>query len=128
MWDKILKTNTRGFRDLSSDDILSVLGLARRTTPLESATSTGLAFVAGLAAGAGIALLLAPKSGREVRQDISNRAQELSGRIGATASELAAEARGLISSESRTPESRVQQPEATQTRSLSGTTGTNRTS
>jgi hypothetical protein len=96
MLDELLKTKTRQIRDLSSDDLLSVLGLERRHSAFDNAVPTSLAFLAGLAAGAGIALLLAPKSGREVRQDISNRASELTGRIGTAASELASDARAAI--------------------------------
>jgi hypothetical protein len=120
MLDDIFRQKARSIRGLSSDDILSALGLERRHTALDDAIPTGLAFVAGLAAGAGIALLLAPKSGREMRQDLSNRASELTSRIGASANELATEARnaiGMGTSETRTPE--------TAARSLAGT---NRTS
>jgi hypothetical protein len=127
MLDEIFRTKTRAISNLSSDDILSVLGLQRRHTPFESAVPTSIAFVAGLAAGAGIALLLAPKSGREVRQDISNRANELTSRIGNAASELASEARNALSSSSSSPSSSTTTTgdRAEPTRSLAGT---NRTS
>jgi len=88
MLDEFMKTRARALRDFSSDDILDALGLQRRQTPLDAAMPAALAFVAGLAAGAGVALLLAPKSGREVRADISNKASELTGKLTATASEL----------------------------------------
>lgn len=97
LWDEMLRTKTRAVSNLSTDDILGALGLERRHTAFDNAVPTSLAFVAGLAAGAGIALLLAPKSGREMRHDISNRASELTGRIGSTASELASEARSALS-------------------------------
>ena len=100
MLDELFRSKTRAISNLSSDDILSVLGLQRRHTPFESAVPTSIAFVAGLAAGAGIALLLAPKTGREMRQDISNRASELTNRIGTAANELASEARNALSSSS----------------------------
>lgn len=109
MWEDILKMKARS---LSSDDLLSALGLERKHTVIDDAIPTGLAFVVGLAAGAGIALLLAPKSGREIRQDLSNRASELTSRIGSTANELASEARSAIGvgqpqQETRSPESRT---------------------
>jgi hypothetical protein len=123
MLDDIFRMKARSMRGLSSDDILAALGLERRHTALDDALPTGLAFVAGLAAGAGIALLLAPKSGREMRQDLSSRASELTNRIGASANELANEARSAIGmGTSGTAETRA--PETTQ-RSLAGT---NRTS
>jgi len=96
MWDEILKSKTRAMRDLSTDDVLSALGLQRQRTPFDAALPTTLAFVAGAAAGAGIALLLAPKSGREMRQDISNKATELTKSLSSTASELAEDARSAL--------------------------------
>jgi hypothetical protein len=92
MLDEFMKTKTRALRDLSSDDILNALGLERRHTPLDNAIPTALAFVAGLAAGAGVALLLAPKSGREMRADISSRASELTGKASELTGKLASTA------------------------------------
>jgi hypothetical protein len=107
MWDNILKSKTRAMRDFSADDILSALGLQRQRTPFDAALPTTLAFVAGAAAGAGIALLLAPKSGREMRQDISNKASELTKSLSTTASEFAEDARAALptSEERRTDRS-----------------------
>ncbi|HKU40372.1 MAG TPA: YtxH domain-containing protein [Polyangiales bacterium] len=96
MWDEMLKSKARTMRDLSTDDILSALGLQRTRTPFDAAMPTTLAFIAGAAAGAGIALLLAPKSGREIRQDLSDRASELTKRIGAKASEIQEDARTAL--------------------------------
>jgi hypothetical protein len=125
MLDEFIKTRSRALRDFSSDDILSALGLERRSTAVEAAIPTALAFVAGLAAGAGVALLLAPKSGREVRQDISNRASELTskaseltGRLASSANELATDVRNALPIGESAPKN------ADATRSL----GTNRTS
>jgi len=88
MLDQFIKARSRALRDFSSDDILSALGLQRSPAALDAAIPTALAFVAGAAAGAGIALLLAPKSGREMRQDISDKATELTQRLQQTANEL----------------------------------------
>ena len=120
MLDEFMKTRARALRDLSSDDILSALGLERRHTPFEAAMPTALAFVAGIAAGAGVALLLAPKSGREVRADISNKASELTGKLTSTASELASDVRAAL------PGQESARGNADPTRSLSG--GSTRTS
>jgi len=95
MLEDFMKTRSRGLRDFSSDDILSALGLSRRQSAFDAAIPVGLAFVAGLAAGAGAALLLAPKSGRETRQDIANKASELSAGISTKASELSSKASEL---------------------------------
>lgn len=96
MLDEMLRAKARSLRDLSSDDLLSVLGLARRPTVLDAAIPTGVAFVAGLAAGAGIALLLAPKTGREMRQDLSQRASALGGRLTSAASDVADQVRHAL--------------------------------
>lgn len=39
---------------------------------------TGFALISGLAAGAALAILLAPKSGRELRKDVTDHLEELS--------------------------------------------------
>jgi YtxH-like protein len=126
MLDEFIKSRSRALRDLSSDDILDALGLARKSTPIDAAIPTALAFVAGVAAGAGIALLLAPKSGREVRQDISNKASELTskaseltGKLTSSASEIASDVRNAL------PLSDNERRNADTTRALGGT---NRTS
>lgn len=88
MLDEFIKARSRALRDFSSDDILNALGLQRSSTTMDAAIPTALAFVAGAAAGAGIALLLAPKSGREMRQDISEKATELTQKLQQTANDL----------------------------------------
>jgi hypothetical protein len=125
MWDQVLKSKARAMRDFSTDDILSALGLERRRTAYDVALPTTLAFVAGAAAGAGIALLLAPKTGREMRQeistragelrqDLSNRAAEFTRSLSSSASELADEARAALPSSQLSEERRAE-------RALSGT-------
>jgi hypothetical protein len=96
MLDEFVKQRTRAMRDFSRDDILHALGLERRSTPIETAISTGIAFIAGAAAGAGLALLLAPKSGREMRADISSKASEMTNRLTSTASEIATDVRNAL--------------------------------
>jgi len=132
MLEDFLKPQRRSLRDFSSDDILSALGLERRHTAIDAAIPTALAFVAGAAAGAGIALLLAPKSGRETRQDLSNKATELTNRLTSTANELTSK---LTSSANElvqdvraalpTSQEERRNAETTATRALGGT---NRTS
>jgi hypothetical protein len=60
-------------RNLDKDDILEMMGL-------QSKTSTGAwmagalgTFGVGLLVGAGIGLMLAPKAGRELREDLRDR-------------------------------------------------------
>jgi hypothetical protein len=60
-------------RNLDRDDILGVLGLeTKRTTGAWLAGTLGT-FGIGLLVGAGIALMLAPKAGRELREDIRDK-------------------------------------------------------
>ncbi len=58
---------------LDGDELLSKLGLARRSSAGELLAEALIPFGVGILVGAGIALLLAPKSGRELRAGIRNR-------------------------------------------------------
>jgi hypothetical protein len=61
----------------SAEEIIRALGLhARRGNGSELVPSVAL-FGAGLLVGAGLALLFAPSSGRELREEIGERASEL---------------------------------------------------
>jgi YtxH-like protein len=60
-------------RKLNKDDVLELLGLeTRQSTGAWLAGSLGT-FGVGLLVGAGIALMLAPKPGRELREDLRDR-------------------------------------------------------
>ena len=59
--------------DLSKDDILSALGLASKRTASEQILGTLGIFGVGLLVGAGAALLLAPKTGQGLREDLGER-------------------------------------------------------
>jgi gas vesicle protein len=59
--------------DLSKDDILSALGLASKQTTSERLWGTLGIFGIGLVVGAGAALLLAPKTGQGLREDLGER-------------------------------------------------------
>jgi hypothetical protein len=60
-------------RDLSKEDILSALGLASKTSTSERLAGILGVFGVGLLVGAGAALLLAPKSGQDLREDLGER-------------------------------------------------------
>jgi gas vesicle protein len=65
--------NLKDLRNLDKDDFLEMLGLeTRRSTGGWIAGTLGT-FGVGLLVGAGIALMLAPKPGRELREDIRER-------------------------------------------------------
>lgn len=137
MLDDLFRTRSRSLRDFSSNDILAALGLERRHTMMDDAIPPAVAFVVGAAAGAGIALLLAPKSGRETRQDLSNKATELTNRLTSTANELTSRltssANELVQDvRNALPSSQQERrdAEATATRAIGSSSigGTNRTS
>lgn len=66
-----------------SADVLAMLGLERRD-PSETLASAFAIFGAGLAVGAALALLLAPKSGAELRGDLGEQMSRLRGVKAAT--------------------------------------------
>jgi len=75
----------------STEEIIRALGLhSRRSNGSELVPSVAL-FGAGLLVGAGLALLFAPSSGRELREEISERASDLRDRA-TSAVDSAAEA------------------------------------
>jgi hypothetical protein len=85
-------------RGLSSEDILAALGLQRKRSALDVILPAAGVFAAGIVVGTGVALLLAPKSGREMRRNIKGKATELTHRIGASAEEMAQEVRQALTS------------------------------
>ncbi len=63
----------KDLRKLNKNDVLEVLGLeTKQSTGAWLAGSLGT-FGVGLLVGAGIALMLAPKPGRELREDLRDR-------------------------------------------------------
>jgi len=61
----------------SKDEISNAIGLQpRQTITTEMIAALG-AFGTGIVIGAGLALLFAPKTGRELRQDIADRLGDL---------------------------------------------------
>lgn len=79
-----MSTFTRIVRNLSStlggvsvNDVLYAAGLERRSS-MASRIAAGIGvFGTGLLVGAGLGLVFAPRSGRELRQDIAERARDI---------------------------------------------------
>ena len=60
-------------RDLNKDQVLKMLGLEKRSSTAVSALQSLGLIGLGALLGAGVMLLMAPKSGREVREDLGRR-------------------------------------------------------
>lgn len=70
----ITRAFRRKVRDLDLNDVLGLVGLSRRETHYGQ---TLLLFGGGAAVGVGVALLLAPASGRETRKLLGRRLEKL---------------------------------------------------
>lgn len=91
-----VKDKMDAMRGLGGDDILAALGLERRRSAFDVLLPALGIFAAGAVLGGGVALLLAPKSGRETRQNLKGKASELTHRIGESAGEIAEEVRDAV--------------------------------
>jgi len=60
-------------KDMDRDDLLGLLGLETKGSDTSALLKTLGTFGVGLLVGAGVALLLAPKAGRDLRQDLRTR-------------------------------------------------------
>ena len=69
--------NLTDITDLKSDDLLAAIGLATQQTATARLLNFAGAFLAGALAGGIAALLLAPKSGRGLREDLSNNLRKV---------------------------------------------------
>lgn len=69
-------------RNFDPEDILHALGLEKKRSSTEKMLPMIGVFGAGLLVGAGIALLLSPKSGREIRDAIGGQVSRFTQREG----------------------------------------------
>ncbi|HEY0715595.1 MAG TPA: YtxH domain-containing protein [Polyangia bacterium] len=80
-------------KDISKEDALAAIGLAIKPSPGQWLAGTLSVFGFGVIVGAGVALLLAPRTGRELRDDLSEKVRTLrektAQRMGSNASEPA---------------------------------------
>ena len=65
----------------SKEDIASAVGLQTRASSTESFLGAFSIFGSGIILGAGLALLLAPKAGAEIRHDIAGKVGEIGERL-----------------------------------------------
>lgn len=84
-----VKDGLSSLQNLSGDDILAVLGLEkRRSYNTASAIVPPLAiFTVGALVGAAAAVLLTPKTGQQLRRELTDGARDLSQKITTTAQE-----------------------------------------
>jgi gas vesicle protein len=66
---------------MTTDDMLARLGLQTRTSSLDLLLPALGVFGVGMLVGAGVALVLAPKSGSELRRDLGRGAASLRDRV-----------------------------------------------
>lgn len=69
--------NLTDVTDLKSEDLLAAIGLATRQTVTTRLLSFAGAFATGALVGGVTALLLAPKSGRGLREDLGSRIRSI---------------------------------------------------
>jgi hypothetical protein len=60
-------------KTMDKDELLGLLGLETKSSATTAVMKALGTFGVGLLVGAGVALLLAPKAGRELRQDLRTR-------------------------------------------------------
>jgi hypothetical protein len=80
MNESIMDSLSHLFAKISIADILHTFGVGRRRVSMTGASGVSL-FATGAIIGAGVALFLAPKSGRELRSDVTAKAVDLKDQI-----------------------------------------------
>ena len=65
--------NFKELRNLDRDDILEMIGLQKKASTASYLAGALGTFGIGILVGAGIGLLMAPKSGRELRENLRDR-------------------------------------------------------
>lgn len=65
--------NLKRLADVDKDDLLDLIGLEERRTSTDKLVPALALFGAGVLVGVGLGLMLAPKTGRELRQDVKQK-------------------------------------------------------
>jgi len=63
----------KALRNMDKDDLLNLVGLETKRTIADAVVPALTAFSVGVLVGVGVGLLLAPKPGSELREDIKTR-------------------------------------------------------
>jgi hypothetical protein len=101
-----VKDTMKAVRDVGTDDILAALGLERRRGAMGFVLPAVSYFAAGLAVGAGVTLLIAPKTGRQMRRELGDKVRNVGSQLG-TAAESAIHEFGQDNGRNRSEESPV---------------------
>jgi hypothetical protein len=96
MFQDAVTDKFNAMRGINADDVLSALGLQRRRSVSASLLPIASGFAAGALAGAAVALLFAPKSGTDMRREISSRANDVTRRVSAAADEMMTDVRNAL--------------------------------
>jgi hypothetical protein len=91
MW----KNLRRNLPDVDKDDVLELLGVESRRSTGDKLVPALALFGAGVLVGVGLGLMLAPKPGRELREDLRTRLRPGAANGDAAATGTAAAADGL---------------------------------
>jgi hypothetical protein len=71
----------RDLTDIEKDDILGALGLQTKSSTTSWVLGTLGLFGLGMVIGAGVALMVAPKPGSELRRDLEGRLKSVRDRV-----------------------------------------------
>jgi hypothetical protein len=75
MWRSLRKN----LPDVDKDDLLEMIGLESRRNTTDKLVPALALFGAGVLVGVGLGLMLAPKPGNELREDLKNRLAKANG-------------------------------------------------
>jgi gas vesicle protein len=78
----------RDLTDMDKDDILGALGLQTKSSTTSWVLGTLGLFGLGMVIGAGVALMLAPKPGSELRRDLEDRLRSVRERVASNSAQL----------------------------------------
>ncbi|HEX3595335.1 MAG TPA: YtxH domain-containing protein [Polyangiaceae bacterium] len=110
MFQDAVTDRFNAMRGISADDVLSALGLQRRQTVAGTILPIATGFAAGALAGAAVALLFAPKSGTEMRRELSDRASDVTRRVSAAADGMIADVKNALPIGEKTEEQPLHPP------------------
>jgi hypothetical protein len=88
-----MRDGLNSLQNLSADDILGALGLQQRRAISDAIVPSVALFAAGALVGAAAAVLLTPKTGQQLRRELTEGARDLSQKITSTAQEYTGAAR-----------------------------------